>query len=128
MKEIPWKQLMVAGVLVAAVILVLPTFNPDWWPHKTINLGLDLQGGMHLILEVDTEKAVAAQIDRQTRELRERIREERLRHTDIEIQEESIQITARGEENINALKSLLDEEFRGLALISDRKSNGRLVQ
>ena len=128
MKEIPWKQLLVAGVLVAAVILVLPTFNPDWWPHKTINLGLDLQGGMHLILEVDTEKAVAAQIDRQARELRERIREERIRHTDIDIQEKTIQITARGEDDINALNSLLDEEFRDLALISDRKSNGRLTQ
>ena len=26
---------------------------PDWLPHQQINLGLDLQGGSHLLLEVD---------------------------------------------------------------------------
>jgi preprotein translocase subunit SecD len=48
--------------LVAAVILV-----SLWYlypPRKTINLGLDLQGGIHLVLGVDIEKALAAQTDR----------------------------------------------------------------
>ena len=44
---------MVFAVIVAAIIYVLPTFKPDLWPHKKINLGLDLQGGMHLVLELD---------------------------------------------------------------------------
>ena len=43
---------MVIAVIVAAFIYVMPTFKPELWPHKQINLGLDLQGGMHLVLEV----------------------------------------------------------------------------
>ena len=35
---------------------------PDWWtknmPDKGITLGLDLQGGIHLVFEVEGEKAV----------------------------------------------------------------------
>ena len=48
--------------LVAAVVLV-----SLWYlypPKKRINLGLDLQGGIHLVLGVDTTKAVANQTER----------------------------------------------------------------
>jgi preprotein translocase subunit SecD len=33
-------------------------------PGKTINLGLDLQGGIHLVLGVDVDKAIEAQVER----------------------------------------------------------------
>jgi preprotein translocase subunit SecD len=48
--------------LVAAVVLV-----SLWYlypPKKSINLGLDLQGGIHLVLGVDTSKAVSTQTER----------------------------------------------------------------
>ena len=48
-----------------------PTFKEGVWPNKKINLGLDLQGGMHLILEVKTEKAVESTIERIIAKLRE---------------------------------------------------------
>src|SRR4051794_20515139 len=31
---------------------------PSWAPKKRINLGLDLQGGVHLVLGVDLDKAI----------------------------------------------------------------------
>jgi preprotein translocase subunit SecD len=44
-------------VLIASVWALYP-------PKKTINLGLDLQGGIHLVLGVETDKHVAGQTDR----------------------------------------------------------------
>ncbi|MEK6192857.1 MAG: protein translocase subunit SecD, partial [Deltaproteobacteria bacterium] len=58
MKTLSWRLISVLVVIAAAFIFVLPTIRPGMWPHKKINLGLDLQGGMHLVLEVDTDKAV----------------------------------------------------------------------
>jgi preprotein translocase subunit SecD len=50
------------------IALVLVVVAASLWylypPRKTINLGLDLQGGIHLVLGVDTAKALAAQVDR----------------------------------------------------------------
>jgi len=50
------------------IALVLAVIAASVWylypPKKTINLGLDLQGGIHLVLGVDTAKALAAQTDR----------------------------------------------------------------
>jgi preprotein translocase subunit SecD len=64
LKNFSWKLVLVFGVIVTAIIYVLPTFQPGLWPHNQINLGLDLQGGMHLVLEVDTAKAVEGQVER----------------------------------------------------------------
>ncbi len=43
---------------------------PSWAPTKRINLGLDLQGGVHLVLGVDLEKAVKDKVVRRGDELR----------------------------------------------------------
>jgi preprotein translocase subunit SecD len=44
-------------VLIASIWALYP-------PKRTINLGLDLQGGIHLVLGVETDKHVASQTDR----------------------------------------------------------------
>ena len=84
MKNISWRLIVIAAVILAAVIYVIPTFQPGVWPHKKINLGLDLQGGMHLALEVDADKAVENTIERIGQEMRTLMRKERIRHQGIE--------------------------------------------
>ena len=64
LKNISWRLVVILAVIVTAVIYVLPTFKPGILHDKQINLGLDLQGGMHLVLEVDTDKAVEGRIER----------------------------------------------------------------
>jgi preprotein translocase subunit SecD len=48
---------IVAVVAAAAIWFLYP-------PSKSINLGLDLQGGIHLVLGVDVAKALEAQVER----------------------------------------------------------------
>src|SRR5258705_9883207 len=53
------------GVRIALVVVVVAV--AVWYlypPDKTINLGLDLQGGIHLVLGVDVDKALEAQVER----------------------------------------------------------------
>jgi preprotein translocase subunit SecD len=49
------------GLVVVVVALAFWYLYP---PAKTINLGLDLQGGIHLVLGVDVDKALEAQVER----------------------------------------------------------------
>jgi len=59
-----WRILVSLAVLVVAVLLA--------WPlEKKINLGLDLQGGMHLIYEVQADEAVLKSLDKTSSELEE---------------------------------------------------------
>jgi SecD/SecF fusion protein len=48
-KNLNMKLLIIAGIVLAACFLAFPL-------NQKINLGLDLQGGMHLLLRVDTSK------------------------------------------------------------------------
>src|SRR5919108_530863 len=50
-----------AGVVLVVLLGSLWYLYP---PKKAINLGLDLQGGIHLVLGVETDKHVASQTDR----------------------------------------------------------------
>ena len=57
----PWKIVFAAIVVLASILWSLPNVIPrstldtwpSWVPTKQANLGLDLQGGAHLLLEVD---------------------------------------------------------------------------
>lgn len=79
-KSLIWRSSLVAAAVAVAVILFLPSLPgvrdslPDWWKSSKvlgnkINLGLDLQGGMHLVYRVQTEKAVESNTQRLLQEL-----------------------------------------------------------
>ena len=51
-----WKFILIGAVIAAAVLAGYP-------PEDKINLGLDLQGGLHILLKVDTSSAVKNEID-----------------------------------------------------------------
>ena len=55
------RNLLWRGLLILAVAVVF--FALGYPPQKKINLGLDLQGGMHLVLQVHTEDALRAETD-----------------------------------------------------------------
>ena len=59
-----WVRIAIVSVVVLGSLWYL------YPPKKTINLGLDLQGGIHLVLGVETDKAVASQTDRAAEDLK----------------------------------------------------------
>jgi preprotein translocase subunit SecD len=111
------RLVIVLAVIIAAVVYCIPTFKPDIWPHKKVNLGLDLQGGMHLVLEVNTEKVVESAIDRYSQELRDLVRKNQIQ--DIQVERPGpfkIAVKVQGRENIDKFKGLLEKELRELRL------------
>ena len=61
---------IVLAVIVGSLVLISPR---DWrgHPRQPINLGLDLQGGIHLVLGVDLEKGIENVLDRMAGDLRQ---------------------------------------------------------
>jgi len=66
-----WRIILVAVVTILGVLIALPNLLterqrellPDFLPKQAINLGLDLQGGSHLLLEVDVPTLRRAQLE-----------------------------------------------------------------
>ena len=80
---------------------------------------------MHLLLEVDTEKAMESTVERISQEMRELLKKKRIRHVAIE-RVEGLKISAevKKEESIEKFRTLLDDEFRDLRELSNKKADG----
>ena len=91
MRFATWKVVTILlGTLVAALIVLPSLLSPDQRaaidrflpsPAKTIVLGLDLQGGAHLLLEVDTGSLTKTQVDNLRDDARRLLRENNVKLT-----------------------------------------------
>jgi preprotein translocase subunit SecD len=125
LKNFSWKPVLVIGVIVAAIIYILPSLKPALWPHKQINLGLDLQGGMHLVLEVDTEKALESTVERISQEIREELRKERIHNVSIDrVEATKIMARIKKDDSMEKFRALMDDQFRDLRELSSKKVDG----
>jgi preprotein translocase subunit SecD len=90
-KSIRFRMAITIVICLAALVYLAPTLTtdlPDIWttylPTEKIHLGLDLQGGMHLVLEVDAVKAVESTLERTVNDLKETLMDKRVRFRMIE--------------------------------------------
>ncbi|MBH0190369.1 MAG: protein translocase subunit SecD [Nitrospira sp.] len=74
MKKVRGRLLLLVLVVVVSLVCFLPSYQPAYqalpgWakavlPNKGITLGLDLQGGIHMVMEVEEARAVEIAVDR----------------------------------------------------------------
>jgi preprotein translocase subunit SecD len=102
------------------VALNLAPSTPQWlrWLHATpMKLGLDLRGGVHFLLEIDTASIEARHLDSYLSEVRKRLREEKIRYRGVDISNQQLVIRFEDEATQRAAQSLLNLEFPGLELL-----------
>ncbi len=127
MKDLRWRALLVLAVFAIALIYLLPTLSkemPPWWtkvfPDKKIHLGLDLQGGMHLTLEVEHAKAVENTAERLAQEIKDELGSAHIRFRLVERQgKDGLRILLPREQDWQPVADLLKNKFP-LLEVSDR--------
>ncbi|MFO7570964.1 MAG: protein translocase subunit SecD [Smithellaceae bacterium] len=120
-------------VCLAALYFLLPTFVSDipapwnrFMAKEKIHLGLDLQGGMHLVLEIDADKALEAMMERQAADLKESLMDQKVRFRNLKKAEGvsiSLELTdpATGK---TALDTLIREQYPDLESPSPTTRDG----
>src|SRR2546426_1618843 len=81
-KNIRWKLITIVAVLAifagVGVYPILASYyrvpSPSWLQEKQLKLGLDLKGGVHLVLRVQTDDAIRLETDQAAERLREALR------------------------------------------------------
>ncbi|HEY8381578.1 MAG TPA: protein translocase subunit SecD [Microvirga sp.] len=69
------------GLLITALAFTPAGRLPAWAPHPHVNLGLDLQGGSYLLLEVDTQQVVKERLDAARTAAAQALRQAGIRHS-----------------------------------------------
>lgn len=126
MLEFPtWKKVSIWLVIIAGLIFATPNLFsqaqlealPDWVPKRTLNLGLDLQGGSHILLEVDTSAVVRHRLETLEDSIRGELRDmrngqgQRVGYGDFQLGEDSVSFQLREPGDLDRVV----EAMRGLS-------------
>jgi len=111
--------------LTPSLVSDLPSVWKNYLPKDKIHLGLDLRGGMHLALEVDTEKAVEATLERTSNELKETMMENKVRFRQLERTKGNIILELPDSASRSGLEKILKDNYPDLEIASGETVEGR---
>jgi len=133
LRAVRLKFLFLFILTVVAIMFVLPSLTgglPDWWEKhvsRGLKLGLDLKGGMHLILQVDMDSAVRNALHRDANDLKEMAEKRGLTLRVGDVAQEKLSVTLPNRDEQAAFQKFLKEEFPQLTTGEPTRQDGGLV-
>jgi len=124
-QSIKMRALVVLGCIILALASLAPTLFkdglPEWWSKSfdPIHLGLDLQGGIHLVLGVDVDKAVESRMDTIVDQTEDLLREKDVVYKRVDRQPgERVSVTVYDAEAGKQVDDLMTEYFPSLETLT----------
>src|SRR5512136_3127156 len=124
-KGLTWRIGLIVLFLAGSILYLIPTLTagklPSWWgvlPKDKIHLGLDLQGGTHLVLEVETKKAVEGKLDLIITDMEDTLNSKTIRFKQIgKNGTDRISVTLFDKASADTVTKLLKEKYPQLELV-----------
>lgn len=121
-----WKTLLTVGICFLGILFISPNFFtrehlasfPSWFPKNKIVLGLDLQGGAHLLLEVDFNAVLEEQMHSLSDATRSTLRKEHIAYTGLAAKNNFVTFTLRNPTDLEKAKALLQQNNRDIEITS----------
>jgi len=129
LRAVRLKFLLLFCLTIISILLVLPSWvqMPSWWNQyisRGLNLGLDLRGGMHLVLEVDLEQAIRNELERTARSLTAIADRQKIGLKVEEISNDTLPVTLLKARDQDAFFKLIKDYFPKLELKGPKPLNG----
>jgi SecD/SecF fusion protein len=113
----PFTRILVALVILAGILIALPNALPaklvskipSWLPHDSVNLGLDLQGGSYLLLEVDFNQYERDKTQAMVADIRAAFRKAHIQYLDLSANGSTVQVRVPDPSVQAAAKKLIDD-------------------
>ncbi|MGB1356934.1 MAG: protein translocase subunit SecD [Candidatus Puniceispirillaceae bacterium] len=97
-----WKKLVVILITVLGIVYAAPNVMPGdddiaggVLPGQKINLGLDLQGGSHLLLRVDMDVVAQERLEGVAETIRQDFRAKKIRFSGLDVSDDAVRVTLR---------------------------------
>ena len=121
-KALKWKIALLSLLVTFAGIIMLPSVYknmPEWWQKyispEGLHLGLDLQGGMHLVLKVDLEKAIENSLDFAAQDLKSQLKDKKISVVQTPSSDpQKIVFTLPNAESVTTVESIVEDDFPNL--------------
>ena len=138
-------RLIVGLILIAGILIALPNALPDrararlpsWWSNLTVSLGLDLQGGSYVLLEVQLDQVQKDKIESLMGDVRHALRKARIGYTDLKAGVDNVSLTITDMSRFEDAKTIIEgqnpAQSTGLLAVGQRQydmsypAGGRIV-
>ena len=120
MKNYPlWKIFLVFLLVSLGVILAIPSIlykedSGSWYLDNRLNLGLDLQGGSYLLLEVQTDVLIDEEFENFSDTIRIIARENRVKINNIEKNHEELKVRFDSSDNLEDIRKDFLQNYRSV--------------
>ncbi len=112
-----WKIILIVVISLGGLMFAMPNMFdsdtledfPAFLPNQTVNLGLDLRGGSHLLLEVDTQAVIDERLEAVIDDVRSTLREKRIRYTGLRAGSEVVTVRISDADLVEEAVSLLED-------------------
>lgn len=111
-----WKAAAIVLTALVICLFAVPNFFPDktvasWpkWAQRHLVLGLDLQGGSHILLEVDTNAVRKEKLETTRDDVRRVLRDARVGYTGLVVRGNSVEVRLRDGASMDAALTKLRE-------------------
>jgi preprotein translocase subunit SecD len=131
-KGLTWRVSLILLFILLSFLYLTPTLVaqlPSWWkgvlPKDKIHLGLDLQGGTHLVMEVETEKAVEGALDLIATDLEDTLNSQNIRFKRIaRTGADRVQVTLYDKGTAETVQAQIKKKYPELELLSPFDEGG----
>lgn len=112
-----WKTVSIWFVVVLGIIFAAPNILPQsfldalpsWAPKRSLTLGLDLQGGSHILLQVDRNSLISERLVSVRDDVRTLLREQRIGYTGLSTAGRTVQVRIRDADQVAAARAALQD-------------------
>ena len=131
-----WKRIYLWGITLALAVAALPSIAslanvpwPNWLPGPTVNLGLDLAGGSHILLEANPDDIARQRLDTMDEAVRLAVRDAqpRIRIGDISTANGRVTFIVDDPMQVDATRDALEPLTTGAGLTGQRDWNIQVV-
>ena len=126
-----WKALAIILTALVVCLCAVPNFFPEaqvktWpvWAQRHLVLGLDLQGGSHILLEVDSNSVKKDKLDQVRDDARRTLRDAKIGYTGLAAKTDAVEVRVKDTDLATALSKLreLSQPLGGLLGSSGQRS------
>ncbi len=129
---VKWKAALVVFICLLGMAFCVPNLVsretaeqlPSWLPHRQINLGLDLRGGSHILLQVEGAAVIRERLENLADGLRDELRKANIIYQAINVGADGVEVTLADPERSAEAAALIGKFDSDVAV--DRQPGGRL--
>lgn len=120
--------LIIVGICLVGTFFAVPNLMPNkdklpkWW--QPISLGLDLQGGSSLLLEVKMDDVLKEKMETLEDSVRQSLRESRIRYKDLSSNKDGVYVSVDDYQARDKAKSIFQKLDTGLVVTEDENGSG----